>query len=259
MNMQNDFGRQLAHFNSRPRLNYPPPQVYRPEPERLAVAISAQTGSGALAVAEKLAEHLQAHAPRAEPPWRVFDRSLMARVLEDHHLPARLAQFLPEDAHSAVDDLLNELLGLHPPSWIMVQQSIETMLNLVQAGNVILIGWSVNAVTSKLPNVLHVRLVGSLEHRIARIQAREHLGPKEALLFIQRSDRGRARYVKKHFHNEVSDVLLYGLTINTNHFSDAEVVRLIDDAVVHRQNSAHAEPRILRPSEPVIQRSLWHM
>jgi Cytidylate kinase-like family len=250
--MQHDFGRQLAHFNSRPRHNDQPLRVCQPESGRLAVAISRQTGSGALRVAEGLAEYLQALAPHAEPRWRVFDRALMVKVLEDHQLPTRLAEFLPEDAHNTVDDVLQELLGLHPPSWVIVQQSIETILNLVRVGNVILMGWGVNAVTGKLPNVFQVRIVGSLEHRIARIQARESLSPKEALLYIQRSDRGRARYVKRHFHHEVSDVLQYALTINTDHFSDAEVVRLIGDAVLHRRRSACARVRSLAASETHI-------
>jgi cytidylate kinase len=216
------------------------------------VAISPQTGSGALQIAERLAEYLQARAPHAESPWRVFDRNLMAKVLEDHHHPTRLVEFLPEDAHNPVDDMLHELLGLHPPSWVIVQQSIETILDLVRAGNVILMGWGVNAVTRKLPNVFHVRLVGSLERRIARIQAREHLSRHEALLLIQRSDRGRERYVKRHFHHELSDVLLYGLTINTDHFSDAEVARLIGDAVMNRHRSTTAGARILPTTETFI-------
>ncbi len=250
--MRHGFGRHLAHINSRPRHSDRAVWVYHPEPERLAVAISAQTGSGALQVAERLAEYLQARAPAAEPRWRVFDRSLMAKVLEDHHLPARLAKFLPEDAHNAVDDVLDELFGLHPPSWVIVQQSIETILNLVRAGNVILVGWGANAVASKLPNVFHVRVVASLERRIASVQEREHLGRKEALAFIGRSDRGRARYVKRYFHREVADVSLYGLIINTDHFSDAEIVRLIGDAVLDRQRSLRDRVQIFPARETII-------
>ncbi len=115
--MRNSVGRHLAHINSRPRHNDQPLRVRQPEPERFAVAISAQTGSGAFQVAETLAKYLHAYSPAGDPPWRVFDRNLMAKVLEDHHLPARLVKFLPEDAHSAVDDVLDELLGLHPPTW----------------------------------------------------------------------------------------------------------------------------------------------
>jgi cytidylate kinase len=250
--MRNGFGRHLAHINSRPRHSDQGLRVSPAQPERLAVAISPQTGSGAHHVAEELAEYLQAHTPASEPTWRVFDRDLITKVLEDHHLPARLAKFLPEDAYNTLDDMLDELLGLHPPSWLIVQQSIETILNLVRAGNVILVGWGVNAVTSKLTNVFHVRLVASLERRVARIQAREHLGHKEALAFIERADRGRARYMKRFFHQDIADVLLYGLLVNTDRFSDAEVVRLIGDAVLNRQRSLRDESRTLSAHEALI-------
>jgi hypothetical protein len=58
--------------------------------------------------------------------------------------------------------------------------------------------------------------------------------------------------VRKHFHQEVSDVLLCGLTINTDHFSDAEVMRLIGDAVVNRHRSAGTGGRSLVASETHI-------
>src|ERR1019366_5205159 len=130
--------------------------------------------------------------------------------------------------------------GLHPPSWVIAQHSIETIVRLVRAGNVILVGWGVNAITRNLPNVFHVRLVGSVERRIARVQAREKLSYKEALAFIERSDRGRQRYVKRHFHQQVSDVLLYDLTVNTDQFDAAHVVRLIGDVVLARRRSTTA-------------------
>ena len=205
-----------------------------PKTECLAVAISAQTGSGAIAIAERLSAHLQLLAPSPDRAWRVFDRSLMAKVLEDHHLPARLVQFLPEDANSMVEDALEELLGLHPPSWLIVQHSIETVLNLVRAGNVILVGWGVNVITAKLPNVFHVRLHGSLERRIARIQQRDHLNREEALLFITRQDRGRERYVRRYFSQNLSDAQLYHLSINTDRFPENEAARLIAAAALGR-------------------------
>jgi hypothetical protein len=250
--MRNSFGRHLADFNSRPRYSDQPLQVWQRETGRLAVAISAQTGSGALEVAQGLAQYLQAHASATEPAWRVFGRSLMTKALEDHHLPTRLARFLREDAPNALDDMLDEMLGLHPPSWLLVQQAAETILNLVRAGNVILVGWGANAVAGKLPNVRHVRLVGSIERRIARIQAREKLSQSEALAFTQRSDRGRARYVKRYFHQEVAHELHYGLIINTDHFEDTEIVDLIGHWVLNRPRSLGDVVRANPTSAPVV-------
>src|SRR5512141_528358 len=86
---------------------------------RRTVTISRQTGSGAHAVAEKLATCLQALSPADACPWTVFDRNLVEKVLEDHNLPRRLAQFMPEDRISEIADTMDELFGLHPPSWTL--------------------------------------------------------------------------------------------------------------------------------------------
>ncbi len=243
--MMSSSGRRLVYFNSYPRHTEAAIPADEHQPLRLTVAISAQTGSGALEIADQLAEYLTTRARTHQLPWRVLGKTLMAEVLKDHHLPPRLAKFLPEDANNTVNEVLDELLGLHPPSSVIAQQSIETVLNLARAGNIILVGWGVNAITHKLPNVFHVRVVGSMDRRVARIRAREHLTQKEALAFLQRSDRARARYVKKHFQRQVSDLMLYDLIVNTDRISDAEAVRIIADAVLH-------QPQVTGPGVQVV-------
>ncbi len=203
---------------------------YVKEP-RHAVTISRAAGSGGHAVASLLAEELQARS-RAETPWTVFDKNLVAKVLDDHNLPTRLANFIPEDRVSALEDILQELLGTEPSSWRIVPQVSETILQLAELGNVVIVGRGGNIITAKLDHVFHVRLVGSLERRVERIMEHEHLGRKAALAFVQSEDRGRKRYLRKHFHADIDDPLLYHLIINTDRFSEAEVVRMIADAVL---------------------------
>ena len=133
---------------------------------RRAVTISRQAGCGAVAVAEKLARHLQEHSPASRRAWTVFDRDLMDKVLEDHNLPAHLAKFLPEDRVSQSGRHAGGSVPAYPPSQTVIRQTTETILKLAELGNVILIGRGGNIVTAKLPNVFHVRLVAPLEDRI---------------------------------------------------------------------------------------------
>src|SRR5882724_6376584 len=100
-----------------------PPESSADSVPRLAVTISRQTGSGALAVGEKLAAYLEARVPRDLLPWRVFDRNLVRKVLENHDLPQRFARFMPEDRVSEVADTIDELLGTHPSSSVLVRQT----------------------------------------------------------------------------------------------------------------------------------------
>ena len=201
---------------------------------RRAVTISRQTGSGAHSVAEQLAACLQALSPKDACPWTVFDRNLVEKVLDDHKLPQRLAQFMPEDRVSEIADTMDELFGLHPPSWTLVHQTTDTILRLAELGNVILIGRGATVITSKLDYVFHVRIVGSLERRVKRIQEVGDLSKKAALHLIRREDRGRERYLKKYFHIDLNDPLLYHLVINTDLVTYEEAARIIAHAVLGR-------------------------
>jgi cytidylate kinase len=201
------------------------------EPRRV-VTISRQKGSGAHAVAEKLAAYLQARGPKEACPWTVFDRNLVQRMLQEHNLPQRMGQFVTEDRMTEISDTLDELFGLHPPSWTLVRQMTETILHLAEMGNVILVGRGAAVVTAKLDYAFHVRFVSSLEKRIARVQELEELSRKQALAVIHREDRGRARYLKKYFDTDPDNPLLYHLTINTDLISYDEAARMIGDAVL---------------------------
>jgi hypothetical protein len=201
---------------------------------RRAVTISRQAGSGAHAVADKLAPLLQARNPKDAPPWTIFDRNLVDKVLQEHNLPERVAKFMPEDRTSEIADTMEELFGLHPPSWLLVRKVTETILHLAELGNVILIGRGAAVVTANLSHVFHVRLVSALEKRVQRIQELNHLSKDAALKFIREEDRGRERYLKQYFKTDVDDPLLYDLVINTDRIPHDQAAKLIADAVLNR-------------------------
>lgn len=181
-----------------------------------AVTFSRESGSGAHTVAEQLATRLEANAKPGQRPWTVFDKELVTKVLEDHHFPARMAEFIPEDRITELQDAVEEMFGLRPSSWTLIQHISETVLRLVELGNVILIGRGANLVTRHHPDVLHVRLVGSEERRVARLAEARKISRKAALEALRQEDRGRRRYLKRYFEADVEDSLLYHVTFNTD-------------------------------------------
>ncbi len=243
MNTQIGLERRLAFINSelqsvrRPLVS---PKSSENEP-KLAVTISRQSGCGAHVVAEKLAEYLEAWVPGVAGSWTVFDRNLVEKVMEDHNLPRRLARFMPEDRISGITDAIDELFGLHPPSWTLIQKTQDTILRLAERGNVILIGRAANVITSRIEHVFHVRLVGSTEKRVEHI--REVLGveKKAAMELIRREDRGRKRYLKKYFHKDLDDLLHYHLVINTDVVNYEKAARIIGEAVLDGRQRGRVE------------------
>ena len=208
------------------------PAWNQPNSVRRAVTLSRQAGCGAREVGEKLAAILQARDPLNAHPWQIFDRNLMDQVFADHRLPKNLAFFFPEDRKPAMEDILEELFGLHPPQDTIVRQTAETMLGLAETGNVILIGRAGNIITAKVPHVLHVRLVAPLEDRIQHACEAYELNPDQARSFCLREDLGRARYVRKYFRTDINDPLHYHLVINTGMVSYDHAAKLIASALL---------------------------
>jgi cytidylate kinase len=203
---------------------------------RRAVTLARQTGSGAHLIAENLARYLRECGDGSQ--WAIFDRNLVERVLEDHHLPKRLAAFMPEDRIRGMTDTLDELFGLHPPSWELVRQTAETVLRLAEIGHVILFGRGAAIVTGRLDHVFHVRLVGSVERRRERVQEAEHISAKEALAQIRKADVGRRRYLQRYFHTDIDDPTLYHLTINTDLVPCKQAIEIIGNAVLNMNPNA---------------------
>jgi len=242
MNEPIDLGRCLSFINSqlRPDTNAVMPAEHKPRWR--AVTISRQTGTGSHLVADYLAQLLQAHSPEGPGSWMVFDRNLLERVLEDHHLPARLAKFMPEDRISGIEDTLDELFGLHPPVWTLVEKTSDTILRLAEFGNVILLGRAGHIITSKMEHVFHVRLVGSLEARTEFVQMGRKIDRKTASELIAHEDAGSRRYVKRYFHKDIEDPQYYHLVINTPRLGHANAAKLIAETMLSPSEAAHALP-----------------
>jgi cytidylate kinase len=164
------------------------------------------------------------------------------KVLEDHHLPTRLARFMPEDRLSRVQEILDDVLSIHPPAETLVHKTSETILHLAELGNVIIIGRAANIITRELDYVFHVRLIGSLEKRAEAIQTDRQVSHAKALEFIAAEDRGRRRYLRKYFHKDVDDPMLYHLLINTDWVPYKVAAEMIGRAVLF--NSADDSARL---------------
>lgn len=209
-----------------------PQQTRRP-----AITISRQAGSGAHVVAEELIRRLQAQSPEDQPPWTVFDRNLVEQVLKEHELPERLAEYMPEDRVSEIADTIDELFGLHPSAWTLVRKTAETILHLIEIGNVVVIGRGANILSDRVAHVLHVRLVGSVTRRIEHVQHYLHLDAAAAAEYVRSNDLGRKRYVRKYYDADIDDPLLYHLVINTDLIPYAEAASVIADVVRSRADA----------------------
>lgn len=191
-----------------------------------AITITFQLGSGAREISQQLVSLLRSGEKPDAAPWTVFDRELIQAVLEDHNLPASMADLMVEEYRPYVRDVLEEILDLRPPSWVITPKIDETVLRLARAGNVILMGHCANYITRSMNNVFHVRIISSLETRVERVRQLEGSSWEEAMASVRAEDRRRTLYAKQHYHYRPEDDQLYHLVVNTDRmaFDDAAEV-----------------------------------
>ena len=227
MNVETSVKKSSAYIVSQYRDRYERMAAAHPRLLKPAITIAHLAGAGAHEIAEQVAQILQKTEFKGNSPWAVFDQRLIEEALEEQRWPKQLAEKIAEERRFFIDDLVDDLFGLRPPSWVLVPQVVETTLRLATAGHAILVGHGATVVTGKLPNVFHVRLTGSLPKRVERVQKLRNLTPAAAAKIVRKEDYDREKYVKTHFHARLDNELLYDLAINTDRVSPDDAVGMI--------------------------------
>ncbi len=213
--------------------------AHRKTRSRPFVTISRESGAYGMTIAEMLVEYLRKHERRQEASWTVFDKELIKKVIEEYNFPKKFEEYFTESTSPRLQDILEEILGLHPPKEVLVHKMSETILQLARLGYVILVGRGANIITRKLPNGVHVRLVGSFEKRVAHMEEYLRLNEREARDYVIKEEHERRDYIKRFFQKDITDPSLYDMVINTDTVPLENAVRVIGDMVL-RGKAKHA-------------------
>lgn len=194
----------------------------------MVVTISNLYGSGALAIAQLVAEQLG---------YRYVDEQLpvvVAKRLQTTPLAVEAA----EDVGASVGERMLRGLELGTPELSAAQESPtfdEACLREVQeavrefaaAGNAVIVGRGAHAILGRRPDVLRVFMHAPVDWRIHRI-AREHgVDPKSAAAETERIDRARRDYVRAYYGLDWRDPQNYDLCMDTSKFPAERVAGII--------------------------------
>lgn len=176
-----------------------------------AITISRQMGSQGDEVAVQIAQRLG---------WRLVGRALINQAAK--------AAGVPYMALADIDEL--GLLSLRPSQkeWRAYQSQVERIIcELVSQGDVVIVGRGSQMVLRERPDVLHVRIIASLEVRVQWLQQEKHLAAEAARATLEASANARARYLRRGYGVRVDDPTLYHLIINTGLLSLPQAVNVV--------------------------------
>lgn len=184
----------------------------------MLITVSREYGAGGAAVARRVGERLG---------WRVVDEQFVAEVAKRAGLTTAEVQDREERGPTFVERVARALAAATPellgPASQEAPEAEETRLARLTeqvvaeaaSDHAVLVGRAAVAVVGRREDVLHVRLVAELAHRVAVIAARDGLDLGEAERRIRDIDAHRARYHRRWYAREWGDPRNYHLVLNT--------------------------------------------
>ncbi len=112
-------------------------------------------------------------------------------------------------------------------------KSLFEALTFEQAsrGNVVMLGRGAQIVLHDLPGVFSVGVIASPDIRVQRIMEKLAISREEANYYVDKYDGERINLIKTIFEKDPTDLLLYNLLINTDHYSAETAAEVVVHAV----------------------------
>lgn len=192
------------------------------------ITLSRQAGAGATSLMHRLVERLQTIDPDPTP-WEGYDRELVEKVANEHQLSQSLIEGLEERDQSWITELLS---GLDPKAFTQSETAIErrvaqTIRGLAQRGRCVIVGRGGVFITRHLPQGVHVHLVATLADRVRHMARVRGISEDQAAQEIERIERNRTAFYRRHFPTQSLGPETFTLTLNTSLLNEDQLVDAI--------------------------------
>jgi hypothetical protein len=190
-----------------------PQQLIRPY-----IAISREAGVDAGEIAEIVA---------SQCGWKVFDRELLDYMVEHYHWSRVALDFVDERTVSWFHETFGKWLDQQLVSQAeFVHRLGKVVVLAAQHESLVFVGRGTQFILPREAG-LAARIIAPKKYRVHRIMERRRCSRRDAEQFIDETDKGRADFVQRYFHHDVTDPHLYGLVINLEHISRNAAANLI--------------------------------
>ena len=182
------------------------------------LAVSRETGVDARGIAEAVASRCG---------WKLLDRELLDYLAEHDHLSRIALDFVDERTVSWFHELFGKWLEEQLVSQAeYVSRLGRLVLLAAQHESTVFVGRGVQFLLPRERGVA-VRIIAPQKLRVQNIKVRRHCDERQARMFIDDTDHGRAQFVRRYFRRDVADPHLYDLVINLEHVPREVAVDLI--------------------------------
>ena len=202
--------------------------------ERFVITINRELGSGGRTVGRILAEKLGVpyyDKALTKPLEEKFDMSIdqieeLKGTNRSWWESIKRVLILGEDAANSSEYYDEEKKKLVTSEAVLKAEK-EILQSIANEESCVIAGRSAFFVTNGLQNRLNVLIQASMEHRVARVMAKQGLSVKEAKKVIKEVDETREEYMKNNAHTSRYDTRNYDLVIKMDGKTEEEAVNVI--------------------------------
>jgi cytidylate kinase len=191
-------------------------------PHAFSIALSRDVGTQATEVAQEVGRLLG---------WHVYDRDLLESIARDMGVQSKLLESVDERRQSWLTEALEGLMSVSFASESgFSNHLIKTVLALGAHGECVIVG---RAAAFILPpeTTLRVRLVGSVQERVAVWARMVGISEYKAAEQVRTLDRQRADFAQHHFKKNPTDPCNFDLVLNAPRLSVVQMAELIAEAL----------------------------
>lgn len=189
------------------------------------VCLSRETGAGGEEIARRVAQDLG---------WPLLDRELLHYVAETGNLSEMMLKYVDEAHWDWLSDMFDSTVKQRTTNHSgYVIRLGKVLMTAVSHSSAVIVGRGAQHLLP-VDKSLTVRIIGSREKRVQRIEKHRGCSHSEATRFVDAKDQERDNFVKQFLHHDPADPHCYDLVINTDHVELQEASDLIISEIHHR-------------------------
>jgi cytidylate kinase len=215
----------MVYLNKRLHQNDPRYLEHNSQPGPV-ICISREVGCGGVNIAKQLASELDKQCVCKK--WKVLSKEILeesARGLDMD--PNKLRNYLKEGDRSIFDDVLSAFSEKRYKSDRKISKTlIDLVLSFANDGYCIIVGRAGHIIAKDIEKSLLVKLTAPLNWRIKQIMEKNNLNLREAVEFIEKTEKERENF-RKHIAGDHTHAEEFDLTINLSRMKVENAISLI--------------------------------
>ncbi len=192
------------------------------------ITISREFGCEALPLAEALRKRLNFYKGKQEK-WIILDKRLLEKIADRAGIGSAELDHVG-NTHFIFQTMISIFKDSYNLDQFDAFQYIrKAVLYFARTGNSIIVGRGGASLTQDLIHCVNIRLVASMDFRIARVMRDHNIDESEAKKFVEKEQKLRDDFVRRFTDTKsLSDPHLYHLIINNEQHSPEKMAEFIE-------------------------------